>query len=316
MSHYPYGYGFQGQQPPQQQYSYQPYGAYPAPAFGAQPPPQQPPPGTTNYYAATQSAYDHNAINIPGLGTPLTAPQFPVPFGGQWDHGGYGTTVTPAPYPTFNTSTFVPVPPAPPFQSNSQAHAPAPREPQPNTEYRPDSSRPQSQGQPKEEKLKEKLKEQPRQSLKDVDSEDEGEISEGQFDDLYEDVYDQPSAATQKIKAASPASSQDQAASSSDQGANFYDTEMEEVSLSNEHSKDVITSVPSDNETSREPQPNRTERDRSGSYSPYLSPREIEQDDPKAEARAVDPQGMSTPRGEEDPLLILHRRRSGPRHID
>ncbi|KAL1866524.1 hypothetical protein Daus18300_006759 [Diaporthe australafricana] len=292
MSHYPYGYGFQGQQPPQQQYSYQPpYGAYPAPGFGAPPTPQQAPPGTADYYTATQAAYDHNANNIPGLGTPLTAPQFPVPFGGQWNHGGYGTTATPAPYPTYNASTFAPVPPTPPSQANPQGHAPAPREPQPTPEYRPDSSRPQNKAQPKEEKLKEP----PTQPLKDIDSEDEGEISDGQFDDLYEDVYDQPSAATQKSKAASPASSQDQAASSSDQGANFYDTEMEEVSPSNDHSKDVITSVPSDKETSREQQPNRTERDRSRSYSPYLSPREIEQDDPKAQARAVDAQATQEP---------------------
>ncbi|KAI3393779.1 hypothetical protein diail_3738 [Diaporthe ilicicola] len=289
MSHYPYGYGFQGQQPPQQQYPYQPYGAYSAPGFGAQPPSQPPPPATPDYYTATQSSYDFNANNIPGLGTPLTAPQFPVPFGGPWEQGGYGTSAPPGPYPTYNSSTFVPVPPASPPQANPQGHVPVPSEPQPNPEHRPEPLHPHSKAQAQEEQVKEQLRQPP----KDIDSQDEGEISDGQFDDLYEDVYDQPSAATQKTKAASHASSDDQAASSSDQGANFYDTEMEEVSPSNDRPKTVISHVPSNDEISREQGPMRTERERSGSYSPYLSPREIEPDGPKAEARAVDAQGRA-----------------------
>ncbi|KAK2600776.1 hypothetical protein N8I77_010284 [Diaporthe amygdali] len=289
MSHYPYGYGFQGQQPPQQQYPpYQPYAAYPAPGYGAQPPPQQQPPAATaDYYTATQSAYDYNANNIPGLGTPLTAPQFPVPFGGQWEQGGYGTSATPGPYPTYNSSTFVPIPPAQPSQANPQARAPVPQEAQPNPQYRPDSSRQQSKPRPREEQLKE----QSSHPLKDVDSQDEGEISDGEFDDLYEDVYDQPSVAP-KAKAASPTSSEDQAASSTDQGANFYDTEMEEVSASNDRPQTATAKAPSDQDL-REQEPMRSERDRSGSYSPYLSPREIEQDDPPPQIVADDAQGRS-----------------------
>lgn len=288
MSHYPYGYGFQGQQPPQQQYPYQPYGAYPAPGYGAQPPPQQqqqPPPATADYYTATQSAYDYNANNIPGLGTPLTAPQFPVPFGGQWDQG-YGTSATPATYPTYNTSTFVPIPPAPPSQANSQARIPVPQEPQPKPHLRPDSSRPQSKTQPKEEQLKQ----QSRQPLKDVDSQDEGEISDGEFDDLYEDVYDQP-VMPPKTKTVSPVSSEDHAASSTDQAANFYDTEMDEASASNGHTEAAPDKAPGGH-VPNEQEPMRTERERSRSYSPYLSPREIEQEDPEPQVRADDPQGM------------------------
>lgn len=287
MSHYPYGYGFQGQQPPQQQYPYQPYGAYPAPSYGAQPPPQQQaPPATADYYTATQSAYDYNANNIPGLGTPLTAPQFPVPFGGQWDQGGYGTSAPPAAYPAYNPSTSVPVPPAPPAQAISQARVPVQQESQSKPQYRPDSSRTQSKTQPKEEQLRE----QARQPLKDVDSQDEGEISDGEFDDLYEDVYDQP-VVPPKTKAVSPVSSEDHAASSTDQAANFYDTEMDETSASNGHPEAAADKAP-DGEGPKEQEPMRTERERSRSYSPYLSPREIEQDDPKPEVRADDPQGM------------------------
>ncbi|KAL2291603.1 hypothetical protein FJTKL_11849 [Diaporthe vaccinii] len=286
MSHFPYGYGFQGQQPPRQQYPYQPYGAYPAPGYGAQQPPQQqPPPATADYYTATQSAYDYNANNIPGLGTPLTAPQFPVPFGGQWDQAGYATSATPAAYPAYNASTFVPIPPAPPSQTHSQAHVPLSQEPQPKPQYRPDSARPQSKTLPKEEQLKV----QSRQPLKDVDSQDEGECSDGEFDDLYEDVYDQP-VVPSKTKTVSPVSSEDHAASSTDQAANFYDTEMDEVSASNGH-PEAATDKPTSGEVPREKEPTRTERERSRSYSPYLSPREIEQEDPKPQARAEDPQG-------------------------
>lgn len=315
MSHYPYGYGFQGQQPPQQQpYPYQPYGSYPAPGYGAQPPPQQqPPPATVDYYAATQSAYDYNANNIPGLGTPLTAPQFPVPFGGQWDQGGYRTPATPATYPAYNTSTFVPIPPAPPPQANPQANpqarVPAPQEPQAKPQYRPDSSRPQSKTQPKEEQLKE----QSRQPLKDVDSQDEGEISDGEFDDLYEDVYEQPVVA-QKTKVSSPVSSEGHATSGTDQAANFYDTEMDEASASNDRPEAAIgkaTGV----EVSMEQEPMRTERERSGSYSPYLSPREIEQEDPTVQVSADEHEGTFAGNGERKLSLTRHRPYSGPKQV-
>lgn len=298
MSHYPYGYGFQGQQPPQQQYPYQPYGAYPAPGYGAQPPPpqqqQQPPPATADYYTATQSAYDYNANNIPGLGTPLTAPPFPVPFGGQWDQGGYGASTTAATYPTYNASTFIPIPHAPPSQANPQARVPVPQEPQPKPHFRPDSSRPQSKAQPKEEQLKK----QSRQPLKDVDSQDEGEISDGEFDDLYEDVYDQP-VMPPKTKTVSPVSSEDNAASSTDQAANFYDTEMDEGSASNGHTEAAPGKAAGD-DVSNEQEPTRIERERSRSYSPYLSPREIEQEDPEQKVRADDAQGMLAGNRQED----------------
>lgn len=311
MSHYPYGYGYQGQQPPQQQYHYPPYGAYPAPApapapapgYGAQPPPQQQSsPATAEYYAATQSAYDYNANNIPGLGTPLTAPQFPVPYGGQWDQPGYGTPATPAAYPAYNTSPFVPTPPAQPTQANSQVRVPIPpQESQPKSQFRPDSSRPQTKTQPKEDQLKE----QSRQSLKEVDSQDEGEISDGEFDDLYEDVYDQP-AVQPKTKIVSPVSSEDHTASSTDQAANFYDTEVDEASASNDHTEAAINKAHG-GELSKEQDPSRTERDRSGSYSPYLSPREIGQEDPPPQAKGNNPGGMFVDNGGERPLLTRTR---------
>ena len=133
------------------------------------------------------------------------------------------------------------------------------------------------------------LKEQSRQPLKDVDSQDEGEISDGEFDDLYEDVYEQPVVA-QKTKVPSQVSSEGHATSSTDQAANFYDTEVDEAPASNDRPEAAVGEAPG-GEVSKEQEPMRTERDRSGSYSPYLSPREIEQEDPKLQVKADDHEG-------------------------
>ncbi|POS81232.1 hypothetical protein DHEL01_v200386 [Diaporthe helianthi] len=287
MSHYPYGYGYKGQQPPQQQYPFPPYGAYPAPGYGTQPPPQQQlPPATAEYYASTQSAYDYNANNIPGLGTPLTAPQFPVPYAGQWNQPGYATSTTSAAYPAYNASPFVPTPPALPSQANSRANVPVPQESQPKSQFRQDSSHVQNKTHPKEDQLKEQAK----QPLKETESQDEGEISDGEFDDLYEDVYDQP-VAQPKTKTVSPVSSEEHTAGSTDQAANFYDTEMDEASAPSGH-PGAATNKARGNELSKEQDLSRTERDRSGSYSPHLSPREIELEDQKQQAKENDSQGV------------------------
>ncbi|KAK7743827.1 hypothetical protein SLS53_003846 [Cytospora paraplurivora] len=277
MSQYPYGYGFQGQQP-QQQYSYQPYGAYSAASgYGAQQPqepqqPQQPPPTTGNYYAATQSAYDYNANNIPGLGAPPAGPLFPVPFNGTWDQSGYGTNSVSAQYPP-----YIPIPTTstPASYTNKQNEAPASRDPDPPSQYRQNQSRVQTKA-PQIQRLAEEPKQQP----KDVDSQEEGEISDSQFDDLYDDLVNQPSDPHPlKVASASGKSSEDGVATGTDQEPNFYETDVEEPPAFK--SQPTITSrgkaLGSDVAFSQT-EPSRVERDRSRSYSPYLSPREVEQD--------------------------------------
>jgi hypothetical protein len=305
MSHFPYGSGYQGQQPPQQQYPFQaPYGAIPAPGYGALPPPQQQPPtATAPYYAATQSAYDYNANNIPGLGAPLTAPQFPIPYGGQWDQPGVGTSATTAAYSAYNASPRVPMPPAPPSQADSypEARVPVPQKSLPKPQFRPDTSIPQTKTQPKEDHLKE----QARQPLKEIDSQDEGEISDGEFDDLYEDIYDQP-AVPPKTKPLSIVSSEEHSVSSTDQAANFYDTEVDEATASKDDFG-AATNKAHGSELSRGQDPSRAARDRSGSYSPYLSPWEAEQEDPKEHATGNHPQGMYGETGVGNRLLIWNR---------
>ncbi|KUI73491.1 Protein red1 [Cytospora mali] len=275
MSQYPYGYGFQGQQP-QQQYPYQPYGAYSAPGYGAQQPqqPQQPPPTTSNYYAATQSAYDYNANNIPGLGTPSTTPLFPVPFNGPLDQSGYGTS---APLPSAQYPPYVPnpTPPIPASYPKMQNQTSVLQDSKPPPQYRQN----QPKAQIKVQQIQ-RLTKQPRQQPRDVDSQEEGEISDSQFDDLYDDESNQPSGPQQHTAAsASAKSSEDGVVSGTDQEPNFYDTDVDEVPAPNIQSTVALRAkVLGNDKPPRQAEASRNERDRSRSYSPYLSPREVEQD--------------------------------------
>lgn len=287
MSQYPYGYGFPGQQP-QQQYPYQPYGSYSAPGYGTQQPqqPQQPPPTTANYYAATQSAYDYNANSIPGLGGPSTAPLFPVSFNGHWDRNGYGTNAPAAQYPPYipnltpSTSTSY---------ANKQNPASVPQDPALPSQYRQNQL-----NVPTKVQRIERLTEQPRQQPRDVDSQEEGEISDGQFDDLYDDASNQPPG-PQLLTAASAKYSEDGVASATDQEPNFYDTDLDDKSAPNKQSTIPfrVKAVGSD-KASKQAEPPRAEHDRSRSYSPYLSPREVEQDISTTANSAPNTQGIST----------------------
>lgn len=307
MSQYPYGYGFQGQQPQQQQYPYQPYGPYSAPGYGAPPPqppsqqqqPQQSLPTTPNYYAATQSAYDYNATNIPGLSTPSTASFFPVPFNAPWDQNGYGANAPPAQYPPYMPNS---TPSIPASYANRQSQAPALQDPEPPAQFRQNQAKVQPKVQPKvptkvPTKVQQigRLTEQPIQQPRDVDSQEEGEISDGQFDDLYDDASNQPPA-PQLLTAASASgkSSEDGVASGTDQEPNFYDTDVDNIpALNNQSTVALRGKAPGSDDAPTQAEPPRTERDRSRSYSPYLSPREIKQDILKPHNTATYNQGMS-----------------------
>ncbi|ROV96669.1 hypothetical protein VSDG_05612 [Cytospora chrysosperma] len=297
MSQYPYGYGFPGQQP-QQQYPYQPYGSYSAPGYGAQQPqqPQQPPPPAANYYAATQSAYDYNANSIPGLGAPSTAPLFPVPFNGHWDQNGYGTNAPAAQYPPYvpNPTSSTPI-----SYANKQNQAPVLQGPPLPPQYKPNQPKV-----PAKVQRTERSTEQPRQQLRDVDSQEEGEISDGQFDDLYDDTSNQPPGPQLlTVASASAKSSEDEVTSATDQEPNFYDTDLDDVSAPNNQSTVPLRgkALGSD-KASKQAEPARAEHDRSRSYSPYLSPREVEQDISTPAEIAVDTQA-----GRENKQQLPHR---------
>ncbi|KAJ4386500.1 hypothetical protein N0V93_009397 [Gnomoniopsis smithogilvyi] len=285
MSGYPYGYPYQGQPPPPQQYpSYPPYGAFPPlqNGFGATPPqsqqqqPQQQQhyaPPATSYHANAQSAYDYNASSIPGLGTPSGGPPFSAPYNSAWTQGGFGTVAGQVPYPAYASTAPASSTPAstmPITYPYPQAQAPEPQVPSRATPTYASQSRKQSDAAPKPQS-----KARPAVQSKSQDSNDEaqeeGEIDDGYFDDLYDDASKAASVTNETLPVAEK-SSADPGDDSLDQEPNFYDTDMEDVSAMQK---------PSDPINGEEPEvilksQGQPDRDRSRSYSPHLSPTENE----------------------------------------
>lgn len=272
MSQYPYGYPFQGQ-PPQQQYlPYPPYNTYSTPnSYAAQPSQQysqqQPQSSSSgNYFAASQSAYNHNANSIPGLGIPSAAPALAAPFNESWNQG-HGTSTPHVPHfpynPQASTSQAVP--------SHSNGHsqtliAPSPAPIAGNTQTL------------HEAQVKELPQDTANQKSKATEpdptgSDEEGEVSDPDFDDLYDDVPSQAAAASQ-LSNASAKPTEYVTASNSDQEPDFYDTEVDE----NATSKPTTSASTGFAPQQITKQSDDAERDRSRSYSPYLSPTEIKQD--------------------------------------
>lgn len=270
MSQYPYGYPSQGQ-PPQQQYPpYQPYNTYHTPnGYATQPPQQysQPSQPSTpgSYYAASQSAYNHNASSIPGLGIPSTAPALAVPFNESWNQG-YGASTPHAQQASYSlpASTSPSVPNS--FKQNSQVG------PLPGLAKKADNT--WTAREPNGKELRNgTTNEHSIGKSNPPGSEEEGEISEPDFDDLYDDVPNQTTTAPQPA-AKLARSTEDLAANNSDQEPDFYDTEVDQNDMSKRNALSTAN-VASQQMTEL---PEEAERERSRSYSPYLSPREVEQD--------------------------------------
>lgn len=295
MSQYPYGYPSQGQPAPPQ---YSPYNTYSNPnGYATQPtqqyPPQlQPQPSSTpanSYYAASQLAYNHNASSIPGLGTPSTAPAaFAVPFGESWSQG-YGLNTPHAQHTPYSLPASTS-----PAVSTSSNHR--------GQTFDLPSTAPKAENRwgLREAKGKESPKAtanvQPRQELNPTGSEEEeGEVSEPDFDDLYDDISDQVAAASQA--AAVPAKTTEVlVANNSDQEPDFYDTKVNGNRTSKLNASSAAEFVP---QQVTEP-PHEAERGRSRSYSPYLSPREVEQDSLASSKDTISQaRGMSNSAGTE-----------------
>ncbi|KAK4041990.1 hypothetical protein C8A01DRAFT_14356 [Parachaetomium inaequale] len=242
MSQYPhpYGYGqYHGQYPPQQ-YPYQNVPGYPAPGHNIPYNPSAAP----IHRDASQAAYDLNATYIPGLGMGGTAPvetQYNfAPGVTSWTQppGFPASTPSVPPLPTYGATPFNPHMSQPATNGSRTAaqslSQPAPTAPRPTT---------------------------------DVEME-EGELSEGQFEDLYEPREDAPHAPPPPVSKPLPLPIGDlsQPASAADTpDGGFYGTdedEGEKAARGNEG------------------------RERSASYSPFLSPREIQSEIPTPQAVA------------------------------
>ncbi|KAL2183071.1 hypothetical protein L209DRAFT_767256 [Thermothelomyces heterothallicus CBS 203.75] len=231
MSQYPppYGYGQYHGQPPPQAYAYPNVPGYPASAAIPYNPSMTP-----SHRDASQAAYGMNVTHIPGLG-----------MGGAAPVDTYGTFASGA--ASWNQPNG---PPALTSNAPPQTHCANPfnfdgPQPSPSGASRsavPPSTQP-AQGHPRPSAAVEM---------------EEGELSEGQFEDLYEPREDASDAPAQPIDkpAPLPAAESSQPASTADTlDGGFYGTDEDDGG------KDP-----------RGPEG----RERSASYSPFLSPREVQ----------------------------------------
>ncbi|KAJ4406068.1 hypothetical protein N0V85_004572 [Neurospora sp. IMI 360204] len=287
MSQYPpypgpyNGYGqYQGQPPPQPP-PQPPYGYQHPPNFSVPPPSTAPPPysaaplyqlpgqpgiGMDTNRNISQGAFDYNSMQIPGLGIggpPATSTPFGVPpIPSPWAH----------PPPSFQNHQPPPImprqptqPPAPrafggysgpsqPVVAASSSNGPVNRPANLPPKLRPVNLPPKLPPKP------------PARVTKEIEIE-EGELSEGQFEDLYEPAPPIPvNTNVKKAPKPAPAPVESQPTSAVDTpDANFYGNDEDEGEVS---AKDGHGAVPG------------SARERSGSYSPFLSPRELQSGNP------------------------------------
>ncbi|OTA99450.1 hypothetical protein M426DRAFT_27480 [Hypoxylon sp. CI-4A] len=191
---------------------------------------------SANNYAAVNNSFQYNATSIPGLGMSNSIP--PIP---------YSTTSNATWYPQPQTQAAINRPPIqapekPPSAASKQEMA---------------TNLPQSGGD---------------QGL------EEGELSEGEFDDIYEpkDTVDIPMRSGPLPKVTSATENQNGSVGDAD-GSSIYDgaTPQGEATVNS-----TSTSIPAMEQDYSPPdedwEPTYQEREKSGSYSPYLSPREIQ----------------------------------------
>ncbi|KAI1110699.1 hypothetical protein F5Y14DRAFT_428070 [Nemania sp. NC0429] len=186
-------------------------------------------------YAASQSAYDHNAIMIPGLGL---GPRPPVPASTPYLPSALPNAPQAWPIQTRNPQTN--------HYFQSQQKPPASRAQQPNISHRPSSN-----------------------------NLEEGELSEGEFEDLYE-----PGAlsnARAPLKNKPVPSGQNASAGGADESSLYDPNDPRAAPVESAGQTTANSLVGTDHEAhpDDEWEPSYLERERSGSYSPYLSPREV-----------------------------------------
>ncbi|KAK1833218.1 protein red1 [Podospora conica] len=222
MSQYPYGYGQQQGAPSTIPYGFQ---APPHPAQSYNPSDQHA--STSVNRNISNSAFDYNASNIPGLGI-ASSPPAASPYVPLWvSSAAQAPPQHPRPFATGASSA--------PSQGGAYG-----------------SSRPHAPGPPSQPAAL-----QTQTTYNDVE---EGELSEGQFEDLYEprDIVE-PQPASKPITKPSSAVSLSGSNSAVDTPeAGFYGNDDDDGGV-----------PPPGNNASAEA------RERSGSYSPFLSPREI-----------------------------------------
>ncbi|KAL2015223.1 hypothetical protein VTK56DRAFT_6052 [Thermocarpiscus australiensis] len=239
MSQYPHSYGYgqyYGQHPPQP-YAYQGVSGYPAPPYN---PPFNSPSAHVNR-GISQASFNYNATHIPGLGIPGAAPA----------GGPYNLASGPNPWAQQHiSSTSASTAPSQHVSTGTAFNAPRSDSSQPGPTVSDQSTDANASKHPA-----------PVASRSAANSDmEEGELSEGQFEDLYEPRESIPDAAARPVSKPPPIADPSQPTSAAETpDAGFYATDEEGGSKG---SKDNAG------------------RERSASYSPFLSPREIQSEVP------------------------------------
>lgn len=272
MSQYPHGYGQYTGHPPQYPYPYQPPQSYPPPGLMTPYPPPvystpAEPQASGAHYGMAQNAFNANASNIPGLGI-VGTPNSGSPYNAAgmappgWDQSYTSSSIS-AGAP--GTTAIPPAPPTTSFHQQPQTTFPPLQHPAPTSSRLPNPIELQNQSNSG--------------GIDEDDDMEEGELSEGQFADLYEprdsDSRGMKAAPMRKNPSNNDPSRGASVADTPEAG--FYTTEDEGATTAK--TKDGVGEGVSSRVSNRASQELSNQgRDRSGSYSPYLSPREIESD--------------------------------------
>ncbi|KAK2780526.1 hypothetical protein CKAH01_00470 [Colletotrichum kahawae] len=241
-NYYPYGYSpYPGQPPPQ------PY-AYPtAPPFPAQP---YPPPAPTNAFDTQphfRDTYDHSQHMIPGLG-----------YGQPTQAFGWQQPIQPPQAP--EAASPAQAPPQYQLQQQQQQQWPSRDEPKliPAAQYyRPKSVTMEASKARALASTRGAPQPAPKQSHNSTNSTEEGELSEGEFDDVYEPADTIMDTSPRRPAVASSSATTAKSRTGNRNAAPTWHQGPEHKRAQSPTALDAAA------------------RDRSGSYSPYLSPREM-----------------------------------------
>ncbi|KAK7914473.1 hypothetical protein PG985_012176 [Apiospora marii] len=263
MSQPPYAYGQYPGQQPQQNYPYIPNTSQPPGlSYGAVP---QAPSSAfiTGNFAAINSSFEQNGSRIPGLGmsggfpSSVAAPSYPAVNDSLWRQGNVSMLKgAPATAPAVIQPQKIVH-----QQADLQASAPAPAD---ASHFGVRSA----------------------QTAGSRDILEEGELSEGEFEDLYEPRHSTNATKTKPSQASRPSSTalDNQGSTGDADESSIYDTGSSKGEINNDSTSASLPAVEEDDEEYSPGEYGESDavrvRDRSGSYSPYLSPREVHKDAP------------------------------------
>lgn len=259
-NYFPYGYSpYPGQPPPQ------PY-AYPtAPPFPAQP---YPPPAPNNAFDAQphfRDTYDQSQHMIPGLG-----------YGQPTQTFGWQQPIQPPPAP--EAASLAQAPLQYQQQQHQQQQWPSRDEPKliPAAQYyRPKSVTMEASKARALASTRGAPQPAPKQSHNSTNSTEEGELSEGEFDDLYEPADTIMDTSPRRPAVASSSATTAKSRTGNGNAAPTWAQGPEHKRAQSPAAFDAAGEQTSPHGNSWVISDCNAARDRSGSYSPYLSPREM-----------------------------------------